>query len=155
MVETCARYHCDCRDTSDREDQGIRSAAIPDPGRKYYYSHWHFAKLVTTVFLGNKKTHQSTIDATAVLLHRHDQVQPARRPSLVALLISGPWIWQRCRQKTPCLATFWAKLVRIGVFSKGTDSPDFIIPDIGRSHGNADRNWNKSLSVTQPSPWAV
>ncbi len=46
------------------------------------------SKLVTTVFLGNKKTHQGTIDATAVLLHRHDQVQPARRPSLVALPIS-------------------------------------------------------------------
>lgn len=46
------------------------------------------SKLVTTVFLGNKKTHQGTIDATAVLLNRHDQVQPARRPSLVALPIS-------------------------------------------------------------------
>lgn len=113
------------------------------------------SKLVTTVFLGNKKTHQSTIDATAVLLHRHDQAQPARRPSLVALPISGPWIWQRSRQKTPCLATFWAKLVSIGVFSKKTDSPDFIILDVGRSHGNADRNWNKSLTVTQSSPWTV
>lgn len=30
------------RDTTDREDQGIRSAAIPDPGRKIYYSNWHF-----------------------------------------------------------------------------------------------------------------
>lgn len=71
---------------------------------------------ISPVFLGNKKTHHGTIDATAVLLHRHDQVQPARRPSLVALPIS----------------------VAVAVATVASCSSSLIFSTLS---GNADRSW--------------